>query len=182
MKPLHIGLILVALLSSGNIRTTVAQQKQNNDPSTKEGLQISLILPKLKYRRGEKIKLHVMLSNTTPENIYVLGSLGWGHNASLFLHVRDAAGKEIDPQGFPDDQTFVDPLDESSFVKLPPRQFIGTNLMSDLRFLNMNKPGKYSIYVEYFSKVPSSAVKQKPFWGYENGTLFSNLLWVEVMQ
>ena len=122
-----------------------------------------------------------MLNNITSKNIYLLGSLGWGHNASLLLHVRDAAGKEIDPVGFPDDQTFVDLLDESTFVKLPPRQFIGTNLVSDLKFLNMNKPGKYSIYVEYFSKIPSSGVKQKPFWGNENGTIFSNLVWVEIL-
>lgn len=181
MKVLYLGLILVTLLSLGNIRTRATQQKQNNDPSTKEGLEISLISPKLKYRRSEKIKLHVMLSNITSENIYVLGSLGWGYNASLLLHVRDASGKEIDPEGFPDDQTFVDPLDESTFVKLPPRQFIGTNLVSDLKFLNMNKSGKYSIYVEYFSKIPSSAVKQKPFWGRENGTIFSNLVWVEII-
>jgi hypothetical protein len=51
----------------------------------------------------------------------------------------------------------------------------------DLEFLNINKPGKYSIYVEYFSKISSKAVKQKPFWGIENGTIFSNLVWVEII-
>ncbi len=181
MKVLQLSLMLITLVSLGNIRTTGTQQKKSNDPSTKEGLKISLISPKAKYRRSEKITLHVMLNNISSTNIYVLGSLGWGHNGSLLLHVRDATGKEIDPVGFPDDQTFVDPLDESTFVKLPPRQFIGTNLVSDLKFLNMNKPGKYSIYVEYFSKIPSSGVKQKPFWGNENGTIFSNLVWVEIL-
>ena len=94
MKVLHLGLILVTLLTLGNLRTRADQQKQNNDPSTKEGLQISLISPKVRYRRSEKIKLHVMLNNITSKNIYVLGSLGWGYNASLLLHVRDASGKE----------------------------------------------------------------------------------------
>ena len=182
MRALHFGLILVTLLSLGNIRTTANQQKQNNDPSTKEGLKISLISPKVRYQRSEKIKLHVMLNNITSQNIYVLSSLGWGYNASLLLHVRDASGNEIDPEGFPDDQTFVDPLDESTFVKLPPRQFIGTTLVAGLGFLNMKKPGKYSIYVEYFSKIPSSEVKQKPFWGYENGGIFSNLVWIEIVR
>ena len=180
MKGLHLSLILVALVSLGSIRTSANRQKENNDPSTKEGLKISLISSKVKYRRSEKIKLHVMLNNISSKNIYLLGSLGWGYNASLLLHVRDAAGKEIDPEGIPDDQTFVDPLDESTFVRLPPKQFIGTNLVSDLKFLNMNKPGKYSIYVEYFSKIPSSEVKQQPFWGNENGSIFSNLVWVEI--
>jgi hypothetical protein len=181
MKDLYLALIFVALLSLDNILTSANQQKQNNDPSTKEGLQISLISPQVKYRRSEKIKLHVMLSNITSKNIYVLGFLGWGYNSSLLLHVRDASGKEIDPEGFPDDQTIVDPEDESAFVKLPPRQFIGTKLVRDLEFLNINKPGKYSIYVEYFSKISSKAVKQKPFWGIENGTIFSNLVWVEII-
>ena len=114
MKALPLGIILVTLLSLGNSRTRANQQKQNNDPSTKEGLKISLISPKVRYKRSEKIKLHVMLNNITSKNIYVLGSLGWGYNASLLLHVRDASGKEIDPEGFPDDQTLVDPLDESA--------------------------------------------------------------------
>ena len=181
MKALPLGLILATLLSLVNIPTRANQPKQNNDPSTKEGLKISLISPKVKYRRSEKIRLHVMLNNITHKNIYVLGSLGWGYNASLLLHVRDVNGKEIEPEGFPDDQTFVDLLDESTFVRLPPSQFIGTNLVADLTFLNMNKPGRYSVYVEYFSKVPSSVVKKKPFWGYENGAIFSNLVWVEII-
>jgi hypothetical protein len=181
MKDLYLALIFATLLSLDNILTSANQQKQNNDPSTKEGLQISLISPQVKYRRSEKIKLHVMLCNITSKNIYVLGFLGWGYNSSLLLHVRDASGKEIDPEGFPDDQTIVDPGDESAFVKLPPRQFIGTNLVGDLEFLNINKPGKYSIYVEYFSKISSKVVKQKPFWGNENGTIFSNLIWVEII-
>src|ERR1044072_9969227 len=146
MRTLRFGLILVTLLSLGNIRTSANQQKENKDPSTKAGLKISLISSKVKYRRSEKIMLHVMLNNITSKNIYVLGSLGWGYNASLLLHVRDAFGKEIDPEGFPDEQTFVDPLDESTFVKLPPRQFIGTTLVGHLKALNMKKPGKYSIY------------------------------------
>ena len=181
MKLFLLGLTLVTLLSLNNISPRGNQQNRNDDPSTKEGLKISLISSKTKYKRREKIELHVMLNNISYENIYVLGSLGWGYNASLLLHVRDATGKEIDPMGFPDDQTFVDLKDESTFVKLRPRQFIGTSLVSDLKFLNMNKPGKYSIYVEYFSKVRSSEVKQKPFWGNENGTIFSNLVWVEII-
>ena len=71
MKVLRLGLILVTLLILGNISPRANQQKQNNDPS---GLKISLISPKVKYRRSEKIKLHVMLNNITSMNIYVLGS------------------------------------------------------------------------------------------------------------
>jgi hypothetical protein len=182
MKVLLLSLTLILLVDLNTYSYPRTQQRQKEDPSTKEGLQVSLITSKFKVKRGEKITLHVMLSNImSDEHIYVLSSFGWGHNASLLLHVRDATGREIEPQGFPDDKLFVDLNDASTFVKLPPQQFVGRTLVSELEFLNVKKPGKYSIYVEYFCKVRSPEVKQKPFWGYENGTIFSNLVWIEVL-
>jgi len=179
---LVLGLTVVCILTLNNAATSATQQEQKTDPSYKEGLRISLLAPKHRYKRNEKIKLHVMLTNVSYKNLYVLGDLEWGYNASLLLHVRDASSKEIEPTAFPDSQIFVDPNDEHAFVKLLPNHFIGTTLVSDLKFLNINKPGKYSVYVEYFSKVPSKSVGMTPFWGFENGTLFSNLVWIEVVR
>ena len=82
---------------------------------------------------------------------------------------------------FPDTQIFIDTNHESEFLKLRPNHFVGTNLVSDLKFLNITRPGKYSIYVEYFSKVASSSVTVKPFWGRENGSIFSDPVWIEVL-
>jgi hypothetical protein len=179
-------LVLVLIIAGASILNHTGakaiSQKGKTDPSYKEGLQISLVTPKLTYKRNEKLKLQVMLTNVSYKNLYVLGSLEWGYNASLLLHVRDASGKEIEPKAFPDTQVFVDPNDQSTFVKLQPNHFLGTNFVSDLDFLNLTKPGKYSVYVEYFSKVPASAVTAKPFWGHENGTIFSNLVWIEVIR
>jgi len=174
--------LIVVIFTLNNTVIKATRQAQKADPSYKEGLQISLLAPKRRYKRNEKIKLHVMLTNVSYKDLYVLGSLDWGYNASLLLHVRDASNQEIEPTAFPDSQIFVDPNDESAFLRLRPNHFVGTTFVSDLKFLNMNKPGKYSVYVEYFCKVPSSSVTVKPFWGHENGTLFSNLVWIEVVR
>lgn len=179
---LALCLTVVGVFTFNKSNTTATPQDQNADPSHKEGLQISLLAPKHRYKRNEKIKLHVILTNVSYKDLYVLGFLEWGFNASLLLHVRDASGKEIEPTAFPDSQIFVDPDDESTFLRLRPNHFIGTTFVSDLKFLNINKPGKYSVYVEYFSKVPSSTIPVKPFWGRENGTLLSNLVWIEVVR
>ena len=179
---LALGLTVVAILTLNNTTINAIAQHQKADASSKEGLQISLVTPKRQYKRNEKLKLLVMLTNVSNKNLYVLGSLEWGYNASLLLHIRDASGRDIEPTAFPDTQVFVDPDDPNAFLRLQPSHFVGTNFVSDLKFLNVTKPGKYSIYVEYFSKVSSNQVNLKPFWGQENGTIFSNLVWIEVLR
>jgi hypothetical protein len=178
---LALSLSVVGILTFHDKATNAISQRQKTDASYKEGLQISVVAPKRRYKRNEKIKLQVILTNISYKNLYVLGALEWGYNASLLLHVRDASGKVIEPMAFPDTQVFVDPNDESGFVQLRPNHFLGTNLVSDLKFLNMTKPGRYSVYVEYFSKLPGNSVNVKPFWGSENGAIFSNLVWIEVV-
>jgi hypothetical protein len=179
---LGLSLTVVGIFALNNAVTRANQQDQKAGSTYKEGLQLSLLAPRHRYKLSEKIKLHVMLTNVSYKSVYVLGSLEWGYNASLLLHIRDSSSKEIEPKAFPDSQIFVDPNDESAFVKLHPNHFVGTTFVSDLKFLNIHKPGKYSVYVEYFSKVPSSSATVKPFWGRENGTLFSNLVWIEVVR
>lgn len=174
-------LTVIGIITLNNTATKAISHQQKQDSSHKEGLQISLHGPNNRLKRNDKIKLQVLLTNISYKSLYVLGSLEWGYNASLILHVRDASGKEIEPTAFPDSQIFVDLNDESEFLKLRPKHFVGTNFVSDLKFLNITQPGKYSIYVEYFSKVSRSTVTVKPFWGRENGTIFSNLVWIEVL-
>lgn len=178
---LALALTAVGPLTLTNIDTPAVSGQNKQDSSYKDGLQISLSGPNHQLKRNDKIKLQVQLTNISYKSLYVLSSLEWGYNASLLLHVRDAAGKEIEPTAFPDTQLFIDTNDESEFLKLRPSHFVGTNFVSDLKFLNINRPGKYSLYVEYFSKVPSSSVMVKPFWGKENGTIFSNGVRIEVV-
>ena len=178
---LALSLAVVAIITVQNPAGSAISQQQKADASYKEGLQISLGAVKRRYNRNEKIRLQVLLTNVSYKNLFVLGALEWGPNASLLLHVRDSGGKEVEPTAFPDTQLFVDPNDERAFLQLRPNHFVGTNFASDLKFLNVTKPGKYSVYVEYFCKVSSNEVNVKPFWGRENGTIFSNLLWIEVL-
>jgi hypothetical protein len=135
-----IGLIVVGLLTFHNMAVDAISKQQKEDPSSKAGLQISLVAPNSRYKRNERIKLHVMLTNVSYKDLYVLGSLEWGESASLLLHVRDASGKDIEPRAFPDSQIFVDTDDASSFLKFRPNHFLGTSLVSDVKFLNIAKP------------------------------------------
>src|SRR5437762_9658149 len=101
---LVLGLTFAVMASPNNQATKPTQRDEKPNVRQKaEGLQVSLAAPKRQYKRGERIKLHVMLNNTGNKNLYVLGTLEWGYNASLLLHVRDASGKEVEPRGSPAD-------------------------------------------------------------------------------
>lgn len=121
-----------------------------------------------------------MLTNSGKEAIYVFGELGWGHSASFVLRIRDASGKEVQRVAFFDDLTFTSPNEKSAFVKLFPEHFLGTNFFAPLDVLNLNKPGKYAIFVEYRPPFAAGEVPLSPFWGNENGTIRSNVVVIEV--
>jgi hypothetical protein len=123
-----------------------------------------------------------MLVNSGKKDVYVFGTMAWGYSASLLFHIRDASGREIKPLGFPDDLTRAVPDDKSAFVKLLPDHFLGTDFFAPLDVLNLNKPGKYSIFMEYHSPISASEVELKPFFGKESGTIKSNVVYVEVLR
>lgn len=152
------------------------------DKQKANGLQVSLIAHKRRYKRTDQLKLDVMLTNSGKEAVYIFGTLDWGYSASFVLHIRDASGKEVEPVGFFDDLTFASPDDKSAFVKLLPYHFLGTNFFSPLDILNLNRPGKYAIFVEYNSPFSTVDVELKPFFSKENGTLKSNVVTVEVLR
>lgn len=72
--------------------------------------------------------------------------------------------------------------DNSAFVKLMPGHFLGTDFYAPLNLLGLDKPGKYSIYVEYHSPIPSADTELKPFWGSETQPIRSNAASVEVVR
>lgn len=150
-----------------------------NSPS---GLSVSLIAQKHRYKRNDQLKFDVMLTNSGKNAVYVFGELNWGISSSLMLRVRDASGKEIQPVGPFDDLTLASPTDKSAFVKLLPYHFLGTSFSSPLDVLNLNKPGKFEIFVEYHSPFAATDVPLSPFWGKENGTLRSNVVELEVVR
>lgn len=160
--------------------------KEKNKPITivqvARTLELSLESPKRRYRRNDQFKLRVMLTNTGERDVYLFGSLDWGYSSSLMFHVRDSAGKEIEPLLSPDSQTYASAADTSAFIKLGPDHFIGTTYYAPIKSMNLTRPGKYAVFVEYNSPFSANEVKLSPFWGKENGTLKSNIVWIEVVR
>jgi hypothetical protein len=180
---LLVGLTFASIFS---FESFISGAQENNQHATIEQpastLQLSLVSPKRRYRRGDQFELQVLLRNSGEKPIYVFGTLDWGYSGSLMFYMTDASGREIKPQLSPDSQTYASPDDTSEFVKLGADHFLGTNYYAPLRLMNLTRPGKYAIFVEYNSPFSAKDVKITPFWGKEKGTLKSNLVWIEVVR
>src|SRR6185369_9362726 len=125
---LIIGLAIGLVISSADHRASAKWREENaTQNQSAKGLEVSLIAQKRRYKPSDQFKLDVILTNTGTRAVYILSELDWGYSASLVIHVLDASGKEVKPQGFFDDHTFVSPDDPSAFVKLLPHHFLGTN-------------------------------------------------------
>jgi hypothetical protein len=146
-------------------------------------LELSIVTDKHKYNRHDKLKILAMLTNVDyVKDLMVYGTLGWGHLSSLTYTIRDASGKRIQPQVLADELTPPIRRNEiNSFVKLRPDQFIGVRYSEDLKRLNLSKPGRYSILVEYHCPISTTEVDLLEFWSKEDGILKSNLVWIEVI-
>jgi len=186
---LVLGLILGAFLRFANYQTWVSDRRESSSESSSlelkaSPLELSLVADKHSYKRADYLRLHAMLINTDYlHDIFVYGTLGWGYSASLTFTVRDASGREIQPQIFLDDLTPpITPDDTTAFVKLRPKHYLGTDLVTKLDLLNLRKPGKYSVFAEYHSPILGTEVKLNPFWGKEKGTIKSNIVWIEVVR
>jgi len=98
----------------------------------------------------------------------------------MFYHL-DAKGKDVSMRFFPEALTLSPaPNDTSAFVKLLPDHFLGTYFRSSIRTLNMVRPGKYSMWVEYLCPISIADAGVSPFWGSENGLIKSNVVYIEV--
>lgn len=182
---LVLGLILGAFPGFANYQGWSSEQKESSSLKQKANpLELSLVADKRIYKRDDYLRVHAMLINTHYLNdIFIYGTLGWGYSASLTFTLRDASGREIQPQILVDDLTYpVSPDDTTAFVKLRPKHYLGTDFVAKLNLLNLSKPGKYSVFVEYHSPILSTEVKLKPFWGKDQGTIKSNVVWIEVVR
>ena len=145
-------------------------------------LELSLVAQKLTYKRNDQFKLQVLLRNSSEKDLYVFGTLDWGFSGSLMFYVRDASGKEVEPLVVPDSPPNAPPDDKSAFVKLRPNHFLGTSYFAPLKLVNLTKPGRYSVFVEYKCPFSITDVPVTPFWGSESGAIKSNLVMVEVLR
>lgn len=181
MKVLAAALALGAILILASVTAEAQQRKAEASVDEKAyGLELALVLGKRKYKLADELKLQVSLINPTSKPVYVFRTLDWGVSASLSLHLLDASGKEIKPEFPLDAQTYESPDDISAFIKLGPDHFLGANFPASIKFLNFNRPGKYSIFVEYTSPFSTLEVGVKPFLGKDSGSIKSNVVWIEV--
>jgi hypothetical protein len=174
------ALALLVSFGVANHSTATPQRDKRTGEQNVSGLTLSLALDKRRYKRGDEVRLQVMLINPTSRSVYVFRTLEWGPSASLSLRLRNAAGKEIEPEFFPDAQTYESPADKSAFLKLGPDHFLGAYFPASIKFLNFTRPGKYAISAEYDSPFSAAEVELKPFFGKENGIIRSNVVWIEV--
>jgi hypothetical protein len=181
---MDLGLVLVILVSfAGQATATKELQEGATVKQKTNDIEVSLASDKRRYNRNDDINLEVKLTNTHgAKDIFVYGTLEFGVRGSLMLYHRDAKGKDVPTQFFPEALTLPPkPNDTSAFVKLLPDHFLGTYYRSSIRTLNMVKPGRYTIWVEYHSPIPAATASVSPFWGSENEIIKSNLVTIEVL-
>jgi len=181
---LVLGLVFGTLVSFASQAAATKELQESVTKQKATDLEVSLSADKRKYKRGDDINLEVNLTNTHGvKDIFVYGTLQFGHRASFTLYRRDAKGKEV-PTRFIDDAWELPPKpkDTSAFVKLLPDHFLGTYYRSSIRTLNMVRPGRYTMWVEYHCPVSTADVELSPFWGSENGIIKSNVVYIEVLR
>ena len=173
----------IVLNSNSNAQThrleaTTALDQKDMD------LKVSLVADKRIYKSGDRIRLEVKLINDHPvKDIFVYGTLQFGVRASFRLFRRDGKGKEV-PTRFIDSGWELPPKpnDSEAFVKLLPFHFLGKPYRSTIYLLNMERPGRYTMWVEYHCPLSSAEFKVRPFWGSENGIIKSNVVSIVVVR
>ena len=181
---LLLGLIFGCVFSFAS-QAAGTKQLPEDDAIKQNGtdLEVSLVANKRTYEPKDRIKLEVMLTNNNAvKDVFVYGTLEFGYRGSLRLYRRDAKGKEV-PTRMIDEALEMRPKpdDIAAFVKLLPFHFLGTTYKSSIYFLNMEKPGRYSMWVEYHCPITIADVRVSPFWGSENGVIKSNVVSIQVL-
>ncbi len=173
-----VGGFLVSFASQAQeLQENVAVKQQAID------LEVSLSADKRIYSRRDRIKLEVKLTNTNAvKDIFVYGTLELGHRGSFTLYRRDAKGKEVPTRVVMEAlESLPEPNDRSAFVKLLPYHFLGTDFKGSIPELNMVRPGRYTMWVDYHCPLSIADVRVSPFWGSENGIIKSNVVSIEVL-
>jgi hypothetical protein len=181
MRRVILFVLLCAIQTSGT--SAVAEpQSSSHGEQDRPDIKIELLVDRAIYHRKDDVSLKIIILNDSGlHDAFIFGELGFGVRASFTLFRRDARGKEVPTRFFDDFHADVSDLnDTSSFVRLRPGHFLGINYENSIYNLNLDKPGKYRLWVEYHSPIPASAVAVRPFWGTENGPIRSNVVEIQV--
>jgi hypothetical protein len=186
MKVLLVFGLAVGSLVSFASQAVRTQELQENVAVKQKAtdLEVSLSADKRIYRRRDRIKLEVKLTNSNAvKDLFVYGTLELGHRGSFTLYRRDAKGKEVPTRVIMEAlESLPETNDRSAFVKLLPDHFLGTDFKGSIHELNLVRPGRYTMWVEYHCPISTADVELSPFWGSENGIIKSNVVHIEVVR
>ena len=171
-------LFVITLLAPVVTHTSIVNGQQTPQKQKRPRLVVELTADKVVYRPKDDINLKVIVKNDeVSDDVFIYGDMGFGYSASFTLFRRDAKGREV-PTRFIDDYRGNPPNldDPHTFVKLSSGTFLGVGYENSIYNLHLEKPGKYTIWVEYHSPISKSETKIAPFWGSEDGNVKSNVL------
>ncbi len=181
----RIRLLCILGLTCLSARTGLGQSaatsaKVKGTGREKPSLVVALKTDRDSYKLGDKITVHVLLTNTSKSPLYLYAALDWGESASLTLWVKDAAtGKDV-PEEFIADTLPPPPASKEAFIKLLPHHIYGVEFTSSLADLNIRQRGTYELVAEYHGPIPASMNFGLPIWSRENGSVSSNTLKIRV--
>lgn len=184
MRILTLTIVLLIAVAALQANRIDAEKNMRTAASTqdKPNLKVTLLAARTILGKKDNVNLYVMIVNNDDlHDAYIYSELGFGYRAGLILIRRDGRGREVPTRFIHDAGVYPENLEEpTSFVKLRPGYFFGVEYENSIYMLNLEKPGTYKLSVEYFSRVSSSQVKVKPFWGEESGSIVSNEIAITV--
>jgi hypothetical protein len=153
---------------------------QGGDIKKDVPLLVTLRTDKSVYLPKERIHLQVLLTNVSSKRLYVPLPLDWGESASLSLWASDSVSKKEVQGSFLADAVTPLPEKREDFVQLLPNHILGVSDQISLEDINLNRPGKYDLYVNYHCPVPAEFNFGLPIWSREQGSIRSNVVTIEV--
>jgi len=164
----------------GNSDTILHRQ---HSARTKQGetrrLIVSIKTDKSVYGVADSLLLETAIENVGKEKIALYGDLSWGMSSSLSLWIRDSKGKDVEST-FLDDELTPPPTSRDQFFYLQPGHFFGVRRNDAISSLNIAKPGKYTLTVEYHSPIPRDFAFGMDIWSREDESVESPPVAIEI--
>ncbi len=132
-----------------------------------------------RYRMSDNVKLTVLIRNDSNVPLWIYKRLEWGTRASLSLWVQDAVSNEPVPQTIIFDAMTLPPSRES-FAPLPQHHSFTREQEFTMKQLNIAKPGRYRIVVNYHSPIPQEFGDGLHIWSKEMGEIASDPIEISV--
>ena len=157
-------------------------EAQDASAVKKSPLFVTLRTDKLIFQPSDRIGIEVLLTNVSSDPLYIPVPLDWGESASLSLWASDSISKKEIEGAFLADAPTPLPKKREDFVLLLPNHILGLSDQMSLEDLNLSRPGKYDLYVDYHSPVPTEFSLGLPIWSKQDGPIQSKVVKIEVVR